>query len=222
MATATTPTTTGPSIDVITANLHIVKEQTKELEDMIGNLEQQLKLARGTGDLAAQASAAVAVEEAKPTPVRQVQTRRRHEPKSEVLRALRGNTFNIAQIAKATGITTGKIADAVKALKADRKVANVGSEDFPLWTARVGDSTSAAELNAEVKRLIQDRPMTTQELIETTGARLARVSGALIALQRTENQLLNLGTPRRAKWFLVSDRVVLAKLPPKGGTPTVS
>jgi DNA-binding transcriptional regulator GbsR (MarR family) len=217
MATATA--SIEPNINLISTNLHIVKEQAKELEDMIHQLEDQLKHARGTGDVAEQARAAVAAAEARPTPVKPVpqpRPQRRLDPKSEVAKVLRGNSFNTAQIAKATGLSIGKSAEALRALKAERKVANVGSEDFPRWTYRIGDETSAQELNAEVKRLIEDRPMTTQELIETTGARLARVSGALIALQRTEKQLLNLGTQRRAKWFLVSDRVTLARLPPKG------
>lgn len=209
---------TSKNIETITNNLHIVKEQTKELEDMIHRLEDQLKHARGTGDVQEQARAAVAVAEVKPvikTPP--IHRPRKADSKSEVAKALRGNSFNTAQTAKATGLSLGKVSEAIRALRQERRVANVGSEDFPKWTLRIGDDTSTSELNAEIKRLIMDRPMTTQELIETTGARLARVSGALIALQRTENQLLNLGSQRRAKWFLVSDKIVLAKLPPKTG-----
>lgn len=125
--------------------------------------------------------------------------------------------MSVTQIARITGISVGKVADELKNLRKQERVANMGSVDSPLWTLRMGDHTSTRELTAEVKRLIMEKPMSTHELIEVTGARLSRVSGALVHLQRTEQQLLNLGTARRAKWFLVRPDVVLAKLQPKGG-----
>lgn len=210
--------TESPDKDIktITANLHILREQTKELEDMIHKLEDQFRHARGTGDVYEQAKAATTLAEVKPVFKRE--PRQRHQdPKNEVVNALRGVSLSINQVSKATGISVSRVADVIRALRVEHKIANVGSEDFPKWTYRIGDSAPPHELNSEVKRLIQERPMSTQELIEITGARLTRVSGALVALQRSENQLLNLGSQRRARWFLVGDNVVLAKLPPKGG-----
>jgi len=123
--------------------------------------------------------------------------------------------MNTPHISKATGLSINKVTEALRSLRAEEKVVNVGSEDFPQWTVRVGDRASTQELNAEVKRLITERPMTTQELMYFTGARLSRVSGALIALQRTEERLLNRGTARRAKWFLVDTKATVSKLAPK-------
>lgn len=186
----------------IEQNLHIVQEQVKELE-------QALTRARGTGDHTEKAKALTEKRPVgRPPKVK--------DPKALIERVLRGQSLNVAGIAKATGMQTTKIVEVVKALKHDKKIANVGSEDFPKWTYRIGDHTETQALINEVKRLISERPMSTQELLDVTGARLTRVSGALVHLQRTETQLLNLGTQRRARWFLVGEGVTLAKLPPKG------
>lgn len=211
------------NIDTIIANLHIVREQAKELEHEVDQLEGRLRVARGTGDVtkeAAQATATTVAAAAIPAmiavtqriPVAQLHIPR---PQTQVERAIRGQSLNVAQISKATGLAAGKVSDRIKQLRQDRRVANTGSEDFPRWTLRIGDSTSTQQLTAEVKRLVIERPMTTQELVEITGARMSRVSGSLIHLQRTEDRLLNLGTARRAKWFLVSAGVTMAKLAPK-------
>lgn len=204
---------TASDIATIAQNLNIVKEHTKELETMITGLEQRLRVARGTRDLTRQ------VRTAQQTPMPRV--RRTADPKGHVAQVLHGNSYNIPQIAKATGMTTNRIHDAIRELRAERKIANVGTEDFPRWTYRIGDTANSQELNAEVRRLISDRPMTTQELVDVTGCRLSRVSGALVGLQRASTddspeQLLNLGTPRRAKWFLVTDKAQPARLSPKG------
>lgn len=205
-------TTSNPTeLDALVANLHIVREQTKELEHALENLEGKLQYARGTGDITEQANAAVKLV-SKPV-------KRERQPKEAVLHVIEGASRNVAHIARETGLNTTKVSEIVKALKQERKIANVGSEDFPQWTARIGDVSSASDLNAEIKRLVSERPMTTQELIETTGARLSRVSGALVALQRGPNQVLNLGSSRRARWFLVSDKVTIAKLNNKGDKP---
>lgn len=196
------PETTTINPDEIEANLSIVREQTKELDAAIKELEDRLRLVRGTRDVTEEAKAARPVG-------------RPRKPTTQVVHALHGASMNVAQVAKATGLSVGKAAEAVKAMRTEKKVANMGSEDFPLWTMRIGDNTSAPELNVEVKRLITERPMTMQELLDITGARLSRISGALIALQRTENQLLNLGTQRRAKWFLVRDGATVSRVAAK-------
>lgn len=197
------------NFDQIAANLHIVQEQVKELE-------HALSLARGTGDHTEKAEQA-AKEQAPLKEKRPVgRPPKVKDPRSLIEKVLHGQSLNVAGIAKATGMQTAKITEAVKTLKHDKKIANVGSEDFPKWTYRIGDHTETQVLINEIKRLISERPMSTQELLDVTGARLTRVSGALVHLQRTETQLLNLGTQRRARWFLVGEGVTLAKLPPKG------
>ena len=190
----------NPVIDLaaIQANLHIVQEQAKELEAQAEELLGKLRKARGTGDVTEQAKAA----------------RKPRQPKEQVEATLRGVSMNIAHISKATALSVNKVMEAVRSLRSEEKVVNVGSEDFPQWTVRIGDQASTQALNAEVKRLITERPMTTQELMHFTGARLSRTSGALIQLQRSV-RVLNRGTARRAKWFLVDDRATDARLATK-------
>lgn len=195
----------------IEANLRIVQEQAKELEEHTADLLARLKLSRGTGDVTEEAKVAQQVKTARMPR----QARPPRQPKEQVEAVLRGTSMNIPHISKATGLSINKVTEAVRSLRADQKIVNVGSEDFPQWTVRVGDNASTKDLNAEVHRLINERPMTTQELMHFTGARLSRVSGALIQLQRTE-RVLNRGTARRAKWFMVDERAVDARLPPKG------
>lgn len=126
--------------------------------------------------------------------------------------------MNIPQVAKATGLSIGKTTEAIRVLRQDRRIANVGSEDFPQWTLRIGDDTSTKELHAEVSRLIHERPMTMQELVDFTGARMSRISGVLVQIQRSEGQrVLNLGSARRARWLLLSENTKVANLTPKSG-----
>ncbi len=198
-------------IALIEANLRIVQDQAKELEEHTADLLARLKLSRGTGDVTEDAKIAQQVRTARLPR----QARPPRQPKEQVEATLHGVSMNIPHIAKATGLSINKVTEAVRSLRADQKIVNVGSEDFPQWTYKIGDKAGTQELNAEVKRLITERPMTTQELMHFTGARLSRVSGALINLQRTEERLLNRGTARRAKWFLVDDRAVVSRLPPK-------
>jgi len=208
-ATLTQETTvemqTEKSVELIQANLHIVQEQAKELEAQALELIEKLQIARGTGDHTEQAKTARQPRQA----------RAPRQPKEQVEAALKGVSMNIMHIAKATGLSVNKVTEAIRTLRSDQRVVNVGSEDFPQWTARIGDHASTKDLNAEIRRLIAERPMTTQELMHFTGARLSRVSGALIALQRSDMQLLNRGTARRAKWFTVDPKAVVSRLPAK-------
>lgn len=199
---------TDLDLETITANLHIVREQAKELEAAVHEMEDRLKAARGTGDHTVAAAAAVEVTRTK----RKYVKRDVSDPGALIEGVIRGASLNSHQISRLTNLSAGKVSMAMRILRATGKVINVGSEDFPKWTLRVGDNTSTTLLTSEVKRLIEDRPMTTQELLETTGARLSRVSGALVALQRDGNQLLNLGTQRRAKWFMVKEGVAFSKV----------
>ncbi len=231
---------TDKTIETIMTNLQIVRELEKEIHHDVEELEQRLNIARGTGDVSEQAAAAVAgstpapeavtASEAvhpapaapvAPKPAKVAPAPRPATPRQQVERALRGHSLNVAQIVKSTGLPIGKVAEAIRALRAEKAIANVGTEDFPCWTARIGDKTDTPKLIAEVERLIMERPMTMQELTDVTGARMPRVSGAVVALQRDESrQLLNLGHGRKARWFLVAPGVRFARLAPKGHKET--
>lgn len=212
------------SLETIIANLHIVRDQARELELQAEELEKRLNLARGTGDVTEQAKAALKEEEppqhVEPEAPKGEPKRRAIAPQEAVRErvesVLRNHSLNVAQLAKESAHSLGRVSEALKELRKEKKVANVGTADFPIWTLRIGDHTTTPELIAHIKRLITERPMSTQELVDVTGARMTRVSGAIVHLQRNEKHLLNLGTARRARWLLVGDQVKFAKLPVKG------
>lgn len=69
-----------------------------------------------------------------------------------------------------------------------------------------GDGASTDVLYGEVYRLLREAPRSFAELMQLTGGRRGRVSGALVQLQREGKPLERLGTPEdptgrhRALW----------------------
>lgn len=78
-----------------------------------------------------------------------------------------------------------------------------GSPALACW---VGDEGSTATLNAAVERLLRERPLSRAELVAMTGARTNRVAGAIVHLQRHGAPIVNLGTPRLGRWYIVPER----------------
>lgn len=218
-------------VSMLMANIHIVREQAKELEQAAAELESRLRIARGTNDLTEQAQRASGmhatvepqelevVKGEKPRPILRKPEPKREaaSPKLQAEALLRDNSLTTSQLAKRLGLPVGRVAELVREFKKEKRLANVGSADFPMWTLRIGNQVTTPELTRNVRRLITERPMTTQELVDVTGAQMSRVSGVMVHFQRTEKQLYNLGTQRRARWFLLGDGVTLSRLPPKGG-----
>ncbi len=202
---------------MIEANLAIVREQAKELEQQIAELESRVQIARGTGDVTTEAAAVVAQlatpspAVVAPKPVKQP----RLDLRSSVVVALKRESLTLPQLSKAVGSQTGPVAEVMKALRKENAVFNVGSAEYPIWTYRVGDKTTTTELIKQVRRLISERPMSTKELVLATDARMSRVGGCIVHLQRTEKNLVNMGSPRRARWFLLSEHVTPSRLDPK-------
>jgi hypothetical protein len=118
--------------------------------------------------------------------------------------ALTRQSLSVAQLARVIGEPAGRVASLIKMLHADNKVHNVGTADSPMWSWCPGDTVEASTLNAIVRRLISERPMTTRELIQATGARPSRISGALVSLQRGSDKIIDLGSPRMGRWFIVT------------------
>lgn len=129
---------------------------------------------------------------------------------------LRENTLSYAEVAKAVGAGVEEVTAEIRAAAKDGLVANIGAEDFPMWTWRIGDETPAKELERVVRRLITERPMTTRELVHATGARFTRVGGAIVAIQRSGDKVLDLNPKTRAgRWFVVLPGARDARLAPK-------
>ena len=71
----------------------------------------------------------------------------------------------------------------------------------------VGDDGPTSELYDVVLRMLQERPMTLQALIDETGARANRLKGVVWRLQMNEKRVVNLGTDTKAIWFICSEEV---------------
>lgn len=190
-------TTTNDNFQAIEASLTSARERAVQLTKDVEELETKLRHARGTGDVTAQAAKAVAP----PTIAQKIET------------ALRANVFALPELAKAIGETTGKTGAAIRAMR--KNLGNLGTPARARWVWRIGEQATTAELTDMIKHLISDQPLTTAELVAVTGVRLSRVSGALVAIQRSGMNVYNLGTPHRHRWFVVPSIVRGATLPPK-------
>lgn len=205
-------------IEQIEQTLQMARQQARNLEKAVEEMEQRVKLARGTAqDLTLQAEVAknatptVTLPVPKPATVVKPPTLRQR-----VEGLIRQSSMSVGQLVKHLGVPQAPINDILNKLKEEKAVYNTGTEEYPLWTYVIGDNTPTPEVNRLVRRLVTERPMTLKELVAATGARLSRVSGAVVHLQRTEKQLFNLGVPRAARWFLVTDKAQVTRLPPKG------
>lgn len=160
--------------------------------------------ARGTADVSTQARAAVAA-------VAVVQPTLRDRVQAQLQSAAMG-TVGVAKAVREPPI---KVSTVIREAARRGEVANIGTADMPVWVWRIGDETSAAELTTAVRRLISERPMTTRELSHATGARFTRVGGAIVAIQRSGDRILDLGTGTAGRWFLITEQARDARLSPK-------
>lgn len=187
--------TTKQIVDVETelaAIRALFEEQTKRLDDL------RARLARGThNDLSRSAEAAKAVIASAPALDRPVTL----SIGERLELALRDRPRTLVELSQILSLTPGATIVAVR--KLGDKVYNLGTEHSPRWFWRVGDAGPTSELIHAVSKLLSDRPFGMRELLEATGARIGRVSGAIVSLQRQKRDVRNLGTPTVARWFLV-------------------
>lgn len=177
------------------------------------------ELSRGTGthdEAAAEAVKRVAEVASKPEPKPEPRPR---PPsfRAKVEAALRKASLDQRQLAREVDASAGRISEMMKALRAENAVSNVGTDVHPIWAWRVGNDTTTAELTETVRRLLEDRPFTTRELSEVTGATYSRCGGAVVALQRDpKTNIVDLGGHGNAcRWFILHPDVRDAHLEPK-------
>lgn len=159
--------------------------------------------------------ATLAGDKPEPEPEAPVEPPRPPDVRERIQAALTRESLSVQQLAKAVNEPTDKVETSLRDLRAEQKVFNVGLGERPLWTWRIGDKTDAPTLNALIRRLIAERPMTARELSDATGARMSRVNGQLVEIQRSGANIVNMGEGHRYRWFLISDQVKDARLPPK-------
>jgi hypothetical protein len=77
----------------------------------------------------------------------------------------------------------------------------------PHW---VGDDGPTGELLLVVHRLLLERPLTFQEILEQTGARDNRVKGVIMRLQREGVHVVDISTSGdgKARWFIPSEEIM--------------
>ena len=132
---------------------------------------------------------------------------------------LMDHTADLRGLAKALDAEPEEVEGVLHTLRKEGKIANIGLEYSPKWTAIVGDEIETSALNVLVLRLISERPMTVRELQVATGARLGRVGGAIVSAQRTA-AVIDVEPAQRAGRYYVIPEHRDARLTPKveGGT----
>lgn len=171
--------------NLITNHLTDPAAEIENIEAELSVLKERLQLARGTGDVAQQAAEA------------------QRAPLAERVEAvLRSRLATLHELSEAVGVRVGPLSNALRPLKQQRKIYNLGSEAEPIWSWVIGESATAAELYALVERLMRSGPMTHQMLVEATGVGGDRVSGARNEMIRRFT-VVNTGTDGRARWFIL-------------------
>ena len=120
--------------------------------------------------------------------------------------ALTHQALSNAQLAKTLGEKQDAVDSVVRVLRTQREVYNVGLGESPTWTWKIGDNTDSRILNALIRRLLSERPMTASCLAEATGARPARVSGQLVEIQRhpgPNTRIVDMSGGQRTKMYLL-------------------
>lgn len=173
-------------------------EATNEIDQQIQALAQQLdllrtarqreqlRIAKGSSDVTIAARAAVRTQ---PLPER-------------IEIALRNGVLSFDGLLDVLECRPGNLTTALKDLRDRKAIYNIGTEDRPCWTWILGDEGSTQELIAKLEDLLSIRPFLTQELVDATGARRNRISGALVKLQMRGLPLENHGDRKIARWYL--------------------
>lgn len=170
-------------------------KMAKQIEDL------RARLAKGTredlGPIAAQ------VVKSSPLPDR-------------IVAYLKGNTADAKKISKTLGEPVGEVESVLIALRMKHKLFNLGTDEHQIWSFIPGDDIATRDLNNLVVRLLQERPFSTKELAEATGARLTRVGGAVIQAQRTQD-VVDMRPPmpgngRAGRYFIMPPHARSAKL----------
>ncbi len=99
-------------------------------------------------------------------------------------RLLRAQSLSTLELTEALGGGVREIRQLLR--DAEKSVHNVGTGEHPIWTWKIGDRTSAEVLRGTVRRLLSERPMSQQQVVQATGASQRRVANAIKQLRRVE------------------------------------
>lgn len=126
----------------------------------------------------------------------------RPEPRAAALQARAKGTEDVTEAARQA---TGQMVALPRPARAKR--ATVAPDERQRHPSPIDDGIAPEELFELVSTLITDRPLTLQQLVEATGVRQNRISGALVHLDREHaGRLMRFPEPgapgRRFRWFL--------------------
>lgn len=114
------------------------------------------------------------------------------------IHALKEQATKLEEKLEARARGTGDVTE--KAIQAAALAALVDPDHRPFF---IGDETSTEILMATIIRAIEARPRTLLELVEITGARRNRISGALVKIQvQQPGRVKNQGNNYRALWYM--------------------
>lgn len=174
-------------LENVEATLAAARERAVALAKEVDELEQKFRIARGTErDVEAPPPAP------KPKPLTLV---------GRIEEQLRRQIMTTGQLAKALGESEERVFTAIRTVRP--KVVNLGSPERARWSWRVGSDVPAPELRALIERLLMDQPMSFRDIIQATGAREGLIQGALVDIRRARTDIYDLGTPSRARWFIL-------------------
>lgn len=123
----------------------------------------------------------------------------------KIRRALFHESRTLAQLASITDVHQTLLKGVLRHLVDRGHVYNLGDDESPLYTWRVGAHASNGELQAAVARLIRERPMNHLRLQAATGASMVRVARAVRAICREPEVwgwVDDLGPAHESAWFL--------------------
>lgn len=131
--------------------------------------------------------------------------------------ALTRESLQPVQLAKTIGETLERTQDALRSLRAEHRIFNVGMGDDPKWTWKVGNNTDTPTLRNAIARLISERAMTARDITNATGSTMSRVGGVLVDIGRMPGVVLkDVSEGTRTKcYLLVSDKSKVINYPAK-------
>jgi hypothetical protein len=162
----------------------------ESLKREAADLEQKVKLARGTQEIA---------------------------PMVDPLEHFLSEPRSTGELARHLKVPADKVEISLKPLR--KRLINVGTALAPAWFLRPGDDVPTPVLVDAVRTLITFRPMLHIELAAATGARAGRLDGALVALQNGgADRIVKYGPKNRFTWFIPPAEIKVATLKSRGGS----
>lgn len=166
--------------------------------------DETYRIARGTMDVTSRVPPVLAGDPA--TVRREVPETRLEELRSKAIRALQRTPLSASAIARATDATASEISRLMTDMSDEQLVLDIGTGTSPVWAMRLDSASTDEEVLDFIRRLVELRPATMQELADASGARIARVRWALKTLHESGARLVKMcDSDSTTRWFLMGE-----------------